>query len=288
MAFVVSSGLLARRGLSFGSNVCGTMATMRRAGRAGYGRASLHTTPVSMKVDVAEVTDSLMKLYDEVPCQPIMVRLAWHDAGTFDKDQPETPGADASIRFSPEKDHGANNGLGWAMDTLEPIKEKFPEISYADLYQLASVVAVAHAGGPEIPFKLGRKDALPEDCTPDGRLPAADKRMGHLRDIFYRMGFNDAEIVALSGAHTLGKAHKDRSGFEGPWTHEMLKFDNSYFTELVKEEADPALLKLESDLALMDEPNCKALVEEYAANQDKFFEDYAKAHQKLSELGWDL
>ena len=31
--------------------------------------------------------------------------------------------------------------------------------------------------------------------------------------VFYRMGFNDQEIVALSGAHTLGRAWKNRSGF---------------------------------------------------------------------------
>lgn len=46
------------------------------------------------------------------------------------------------------------------------------------------------------------------------------------RDIFYRMGFTDKEIVALSGAHTLGKAHSDRSGFEGAWTAQPLVFDN--------------------------------------------------------------
>ena len=40
----------------------------------------------------------------------------------------------------------------------------------------------------------------------------------HIRDIFYRMGFNDREIVALIGAHTLGRCHADRSGYVGPWT----------------------------------------------------------------------
>ena len=40
--------------------------------------------------------------------------------------------------------------------------------------QLASAVAVETAGGPFIPLRLGRKDAMSEDqCTPDGRLPAA-------------------------------------------------------------------------------------------------------------------
>lgn len=47
------------------------------------------------------------------------------------------------------------------------------------------------------------------------------------RDIFYRMGFTDKEIVALSGAHSLGRAHPDRSGFDGAWTKEPLIFDNT-------------------------------------------------------------
>ena len=71
--------------------------------------------------------------------------------------------------------------------------------------------------------------SLPQ-VTPDGRLPDAKQGHEHLRDIFYRMGFVDKEIVALSGAHALGRAHPDRSGFDGPWTKEPLIFDNSYFT----------------------------------------------------------
>ena len=35
----------------------------------------------------------------------------------------------------------------------------------------------------------------------------------HLRDVFYRQGFNDQEIVALSGAHTIGRVFPNRSGF---------------------------------------------------------------------------
>ena len=44
-------------------------------------------------------------------------------------------------------------------------------------------------------------------------------RAEHLREIFYRMGFSDDEIVALAGAHTLGRCHTDRSGWDGPWTN---------------------------------------------------------------------
>ena len=48
------------------------------------------------------------------------------------------------------------------------------------------------------------------------------------------MGFNDAEIVALSGGHTLGGCHADRSGWAGPWTDTPLAFDNRYFRLLLE------------------------------------------------------
>jgi hypothetical protein len=64
-------------------------------------------------------------------------------------------------------------------------------------------------GGPTITWKSGRVDETdPISVTPDGRLPNADigppgadpSDADHLRTIFNRMGFNDQEIVALSGA----------------------------------------------------------------------------------------
>ena len=78
-------------------------------------------------------------------------------------------------------------------------------------------------GGPKVGFRYGRSDA-PKAATPkedprfspDGRLPDGDKEAQHIRDIFYRMGFDDKGIVALSGAHAVGRCHTDRSGFWGP------------------------------------------------------------------------
>lgn len=151
--------------------------------------------------------------------QGTFVRLAWHCSGSFSKEDGSGGSNGARMRFNPEASWGANAGLGVARDALEPIKEKHPEISYADLYTLAGVVAVEESGGPTIPYRLGREDFdSGETSPPDGRLPDADKgskkmTTQHVREVFYRMGFNDREIVALLGAHALGRCHTDRSGY---------------------------------------------------------------------------
>ncbi|KAL3514998.1 hypothetical protein ACH5RR_021900 [Cinchona calisaya] len=99
------------------------------------------------------------------------------------------------------------------------------------------------------------------------------------------MGLSDKDIVALSGGHTLGRAHPERSGFDGPWTKEPLKFDNSYFVELLQGESE-GLLKLPTDIALLEDPEFCRFVELYAKDEDAFFRDYAASHKKLSELGF--
>lgn len=239
-------------------------------------------------------------------CHPILIRLGWHDSGTYDKNIEEWPlrgGADGSLRFDPELSHGANAGLTSALKLIQPIKDKYPGITYADLFQLASATAVEEAGGPKIPMKYGRADITsPEQCPPEGRLPDAGPRIPaeHLREVFYRMGLDDKEIVALSGAHTLGRSRPDRSGWgksetkytkDGPgepggqsWTAEWLKFDNSYFKD-IKEQRDQDLLVLPTDAALFEDPSFKVYAEKYAEDQEAFFKDYAEAHAKLSNLG---
>ncbi len=118
-------------------------------------------------------------------------------------------------------DHPANAGLNVVFDILQPAKEAFPAISWADLLQMASATAIELAGGPIIPMRYGRIDVnSPSMCHPVGasnlphpagpwKLPPED----HLREVFYRMGFTDKEIVVLSGAHTLGRVRPERSGF---------------------------------------------------------------------------
>ncbi|KAD7117700.1 hypothetical protein R6Q59_013742 [Mikania micrantha] len=233
--------------------------------------------------EIERTRRDLRALISKKNCAPIMLRLAWHDAGTYDA-KTKTGGPDGSIRNEEEYRHGANNGLKIAIDLCEEVKSKHPRVTYADLYQLAGVVAVEVTGGPAINFVPGRKDS---NVSPnEGRLPDAKQGSSHLRDVFYRMGLSDKDIVALSGGHTLGKAHPERSGFdEKPWTKDPLKFDNSYFVELLKGDTNE-LLKLPTDKALVEDPKFRRYVELYAKDEDAFFKDYAESHKKLSELGF--
>eukprot|EP01138_Halocafeteria_seosinensis_P000362 gb/GECG01000375.1/.p1 GENE.gb/GECG01000375.1/~~gb/GECG01000375.1/.p1 ORF type:complete len:327 (+),score=47.35 gb/GECG01000375.1/:1-981(+) len=240
--------------------------------------------------ELSQLRDRIIQLFNEKPCMPIILRLAWHDAGTYDA-KTKTGGPNGSIRFS-ELNHNANMGLEKAIGFMQPIKDQFPKVSYGDLYQFAGIVAVEFCGGPQIPFRQGRVDVSEDKAVEEGRLPDGHKKQQHLRDIFYRMGFNDQEIVALSGAHTIGKAHPDRSDWDGPWTSKMYEFDNAYFRNLlepqkaVDEKGNP-FLQLPTDTALVEDAEMKKWVETYANNCEAFFKDYAAAHKKLSELGMD-
>jgi len=230
---------------------------------------------------------------------PTLVRLAWHASGTYSIHD-KTGGSDGStMRFAPESSWGANAGLSKARDVLEPIKAANPGISYADLWTLAAAVAIEYMGGPQIKWRPGRTDSKEPTKVLDGRLPDALQGAQHLRDIFYKMGFDDREIVALTGAHAIGRCHKDASGFEGPWTRSPTTFSNGFFVELTTntwtkkqwsgptqyEDPSKELMMLPADMCLMEDPKFKTYVEIYAKDEQKFFDDFSRAFTKLEELG---
>jgi cytochrome c peroxidase len=123
---------------------------------------------------------------------------------------------------------------------------KFPWISYSDLWTLAGVCAIQEMQGPLIPWRPGRVDADVSACSPDGRLPDASKEQKHIRAVFGRMGFNDQEMVALIGAHALGRAHPDRSGYDGPWDFSPTVMTNEFFKLLLDEKWIPKKVRIKT------------------------------------------
>jgi len=69
-------------------------------------------------------------------------------------------------------------------------------------------------------------------------------------------------------------------------TPQFLVFDNSYF-KIVSDadEGDRELLKMSSDRAIFEDDGFRPHAERFRDSQDAFFESYAKAHKRLSELG---
>ncbi|KAK8215358.1 hypothetical protein M8818_001979 [Zalaria obscura] len=243
--------------------------------------------------------------YDDGSAGPVLVRLAWHSAGTYDT-ATDTGGSNgAGMRYEAEGGDPSNAGLQHARVFLEPLKAAHPWITYADLWTLGGVVAIAALGGPSIAWLPGRTDYVDDSkLPPRGRLPDGAKGAAHLRTVFGRMGFGDQEIVALSGAHNLGRCHGERSGFEGAWVANPTRFSNSYFKLMVgvewrekrlangttqfvhvDEDLEEELMMLPSDLALRNDEGFRPWVELYARDRERFFEDFAKAFAKLLELG---
>jgi L-ascorbate peroxidase len=278
---------------------------------------------------LSQAKGMIKAVIDEKNCGPILIRSAWHDSGTFDNTRnnlpwPEAGGAIGSIRTDHEINAGPNAGLKKAITVyLQPIKTAVPLVSWADLLQLGSATAVEQMGGPKIPMKYGRVDGIPKKPTdapfglPDALPPFGGGAAGlknpedpaeHLRFVFYKYSMSDRDIVALSGAHTVGRAFKDRSGTvdEGylggtaytkkgspnlkssetcggrSWTKEWLKFDNSYFTDMGNQDTET--ITFPTDAVLMTDPGFKPHFEEFKTNPSAFFAAYAQSHKKLSEL----
>jgi len=94
--------------------------------------------------------------------------------------------------------------------------------------------------------------------------------------------------------------HTNRSGYDGPWTRSPTTFSNDFFVQLkdtkwVKKkwrgpeqfvnDNGGEISMNPADLAFLSDPKFKKFVDLYADNEQKFFDDFAKAFGKLLELG---
>lgn len=272
--------------------------------------SSAPSASATVTSDLDAITSDLKDLITKTDCGPIMVRLSWHDAGVFSDGELKGGCPNAAMRFTDggEGAFGANAGLpDVALGLLAPLTKKWVEdagsISHADLWTLAANVGIELMGGPAIPTRFGRADAASSADSVEsqvGRLPDGDKGIDHLREIFHPKGFSDKDIVALSGAHTVGECKADRSGFDGAWTAEKFAFDNSYFVDMMNEEytretvaatgneqqrSAKGTIMLDSDLAMLTDPAFKTHVEAYAKSEATFFKDFTAAWVKLQENG---
>lgn len=244
--------------------------------------------------------------YDYGSYAPLLVRLAWHNSGSYDQnDNSSTRGGSfaGTMRFKKEQGDPENAGLVKGMNYLQSIKDQFPEISHGDLYTLGGVVGIQEMNGPKISWRPGRVD-LPIDVTPPyHRLPDASQSTGeYVRSVFtQRLGFTDQELVVLIGVgHAIGKCHTYNSGFDGPWTFSPTTVSNEFFKLLLSEdwkfkkwdgkkqyedEGSHSLMMLPTDMVLKQDSDMKKWVEIYAKDEDRCMKDFADAFSKLLERG---
>jgi catalase-peroxidase len=176
----------------------------------------------------------------------LMIRMAWHSAGTYRIADGRGGAGAGQQRFAPLNSWPDNANLDKARRLLWPIKQKYGrKISWADLMILAGNVALESMDFKTFGFAGGRTDVWePEELYwgPEGtwlgderysgerqlRNPLAAVQMGliyvnpegpngkpdpiaaarDIRETFFRMAMNDEETVALiAGGHTFGKTH---------------------------------------------------------------------------------
>ncbi|MFE9426910.1 catalase/peroxidase HPI [Kitasatospora sp. NPDC006697] len=203
----------------------------------------------AVKRDIAELLTSSQEWWpaDYGNYGPLMIRMAWHSAGTYRISDGRGGAGAGQQRFAPLNSWPDNASLDKARRLLWPVKKKYGQnLSWADLLILAGNVALEEMGFETFGFAGGREDVWEseedvywgpettwlgdERYTGDRELesPLGAVQMGliyvnpegpngnpdplaaarDIRETFHRMAMNDEETVALiAGGHTFGKTH---------------------------------------------------------------------------------
>ncbi|MFJ7768638.1 catalase/peroxidase HPI [Streptomyces sp. NPDC097107] len=178
---------------------------------------------------------------------PLMIRMAWHSAGTYRISDGRGGAGAGQQRFAPLNSWPDNGNLDKARRLLWPVKKKYGQnISWADLLVLTGNVALEQMGFETFGFAGGRADVWeaeedvywgPETTWLDDGRHTGDRELENplgavqmgliyvnpegpngnpdpiaaardIRETFRRMAMNDEETVALiAGGHTFGKTH---------------------------------------------------------------------------------
>ncbi|HLH85460.1 MAG TPA: catalase/peroxidase HPI [Thermoplasmataceae archaeon] len=203
----------------------------------------------ALKKDIARILTNSQEWWpaDFGNYGPLLIRMAWHSAGTYRIGDGRGGAGSAQQRFPPINSWPDNINLDKARRLLWPIKQKYGrKISWGDLIILSGNVALESMGFKTFGFGGGRQDVYepdesvywgPEEKWLDDKRysgnrelenPLAAVQMGliyvnpegpngnpdplaaakDIRDTFGRMAMNDEETVALiAGGHTFGKTH---------------------------------------------------------------------------------
>nr|GLL35714.1 lignin-forming anionic peroxidase-like [Ipomoea trifida] len=243
-----------------------------------------------------------------------LIRLHFHDCFV--------QGCDASIlldetpSIESEKTALPNLGSVRGFDVIENAKAEVEKIcpgivSCADILAVAARDASTLVGGPSWTVKLGRRDSTTASKTvAQTDLPGPFDTLESLISSFASKGLNTRDLIALSGAHTIGQAQcflfRDRiygngtdidSGFAATRRRQCPEdggngnlapldlvtpnsFDNNYYRNLMQRKG-----LLQSDQVLLSGGSTDSIVSEYSANSRAFSADFAAAMIKMGDIG---
>lgn len=241
-----------------------------------------------------------------------LLRLHFHDCFVN--------GCDASVllddtaNFTGEKTAGPNNNSLRGFEVIDNIKTQVESscpgiVSCADILTVAARDGVVALKGPSWSIALGRRDSTTASLSAaNSQIPAPGQNLNNLISSFSNKGFNAKELVALSGSHTIGQArcttfrnrlyneanidatfaaavkgNCPQSGGDNTLSPldvvSPTAFNNDYFKNLVSLKG-----LLHSDQQLFNNGSTDAQVRTYTTNSASFFNDFAAAMVKMSNL----
>ncbi|KAI6698610.1 hypothetical protein NL676_018729 [Syzygium grande] len=241
-----------------------------------------------------------------------LLRLHFHDCFVN--------GCDASILLDEtptihsEKLAGANNNSARGFEVIDQIKAEVDKacgyslVSCADILAIAARDSVVALGGPSWEVQLGRRDSTTASrATANNDLPTPNMDLPALINTFQKQGLDTKDLVALSGAHTIGfaqcftfrnRTYNDtnistdfarslrsscpRTGQDSNLAHldpSPAQFDTLYFHNLLTQKG-----LLHSDQALYSGGSTNELVKTYSDDVEAFWDDFAKSMVKMGNI----
>ncbi|KAF3796538.1 Peroxidase 23 [Nymphaea thermarum] len=242
-----------------------------------------------------------------------LLRLFFHDCFVN--------GCDASVllddtpTFTGEKNAAPNKNSIRGFEVIDAIKAAVEEacpgfVSCADILTITARDSVVELGGPYWDVKLGRRDArTASQAAANTSIPAPTNSLDQLITSFHAQGLSVQDMVALSGAHTIGLARctnfrnrtyheKNINGFFAKERQESCPrivghgdnnlspldvqsptvFDNNYYKNLLGYKG-----LLHSDQQLFNGGSTDSIVHAYAGNPDAFYADFIAAMIKMGD-----
>lgn len=250
-----------------------------------------------------------------------LIRLHFHDCFVNGCDASLLLDNSASIQS--EKDAGPNTNSTRGFDVVDKIKTAVENscsgvVSCADILALAAEASVSLSGGPSWNVQLGRRDSLTANQGgANTSIPSPTEGLTNITSKFSAVGLNTNDLVALSGAHTFGRAqcraftnrlyNFNGTGNPDPSLNSTYlatlqqtcpqngsgttltdldpssadNFDNNYFTNL---QNNRGLLQSDQELFSTSGASTVSIVNNFISNQTAFFESFAQSMINMGNI----